>query len=193
MARLVDNSRLSNEDSIQKQYEIFNKEFCKFYKNILESYRKKYKMNGEILKKINECEEFRKDNIQTQILQSKNGKNSVYYNKKRNLKTCKVKEIKDIYEDHIKYDAWVKNLVLDSERVYYLRYFFQELLEALPTSCKAHINPIEKNIKNNYELYHKYWRVFSELLAEMEQTGVKVDNKYLKVNSFLIIHYRKFK
>ena len=37
---------------------------------------------------------------------------------------------------------------------------------------------------NNLTLYMKYWRPFGELLTDMERTGFKLDNKYLK-NVFL--------
>lgn len=46
----------------------------------------------------------------------------------------------------------------------------------------------EEDMRNNFDLYVKYWVPFGELLTDMEREGIKVDIDYLKVS--LIFFYK---
>ncbi len=49
----------------------------------------------------------------------------------------------------------------------------------------------EENMKDNFDLYMKYWLPFGELLTDMERIGFKVDTDYLKVIDIILLYNLK--
>ena len=38
----------------------------------------------------------------------------------------------------------------------------------------------DASIRDNHDLYEKYWRPFGELLTDMERAGFRIDEKHMK-------------
>lgn len=69
---------------------------------------------------------------------------------------------------------WVEYSTFDAEITYFLRETLSYKLCRLET--------VEEDMKNNFDLYIKYWLPFGELLTDMERIGFKIDIDYLKVH-----------
>jgi hypothetical protein len=188
MARMYDTSLLPGEFSLKKLSEIYQKELQKIREFYINFYRKKYKDNNdkESLEKLIIYENFNDLELR------KIDMNTLFSSKKilatgEEGKSYIMPSIEELHSNSNYVENWVKYSVIDAEVTYYLRDMFQILLMSLSTKCKTHINPVLDLYKNNYDLYLNYWRIFGELLTDMERIGFKVDINYLRVFKFLNI------
>jgi len=188
MARMYDTSRLPGEFSLKRLSEIYSNEILKIrsyyldhYKNKLEAKDKALeKTDTEKLQKLIEYEKFNEGDLK------KIDMKTLFQSKKilatgEEGKTYVMPEIEELHTNMSYVQNWVKYSVIDAEVTYYLRDVLQLLLKSLSTKCLTHKNPVGDKFKNNYDLYLEYWRVFGELLTDMERIGIKVDVEYLKV------------
>ena len=180
MARMYDTSKLPGEFSLKKLSEIYHKEIIRIRKFYLDYYKKIYENDENFLKNLIEYEKF--NDFEMKKIDMK----TLFQSKKilatgGEGKSYTMPEIEELHTNSLYVENWVKYSVLDAEVTYYLRDVFQILLKSLSTHCLNHKNPVGEKFKNNYELYLEYWRVFGELLTEMERIGIKVDVNYLKV------------
>ena len=49
----------------------------------------------------------------------------------------------------------------------------------------------KEGLKNNLNLYNKYWRPFGKLLTEMEREGFRIDVKHLRKSEIQATEDRK--
>jgi len=183
MARMYDTSKLPGEFSLKKLSEIYHNEILKIRNYYLQHYRKKYENDKIKLLKLKEYEEFNDGDLK------KIDMKTLFQSKKilatgEEGKSYIMPEIEELHTNTNYIENWVKYSVLDAEVTYYIRDVFQLLLKSLSTKCLTHKNPVADKHKDNYDLYIEYWRVFGELLTEMERIGIKVDVGYLRVINF---------
>ena len=189
MARINDTSRLPGEFSLKRLSEIYSNEILKIRSYHLDYYKKKYeseaesgldKNSKEKLQNLLNNEKFNESELK------KIDMKTLFQSKKilatgEEGKTYVMPEIAELHTNPNYVENWVKYSVLDAEVTYYLRDVLQLLLKSLSTKCLTHKNPVEDKFKDNCDLYLEYWRVFGELLTDMERIGIKVDVEYLKV------------
>ena len=182
MARMYDTSKLPGEFSLKKLSEIYSNEITKIRSFYLNHYKKKFQKenNNERLQKLMDYENFNEGDLK------KIDMKTLFQSKKilatgEEGKTYVMPEIEDLHTNANYIENWVKYSVLDAEVIYYFRDVLQLLLKSLSTKCLTHKSPVGDKFKNNYDLYLEYWRVFGELLTDMERIGIRVDVEYLKV------------
>jgi hypothetical protein len=183
MARMYDTSLLPGEFSLKKLTELYQGEMTRVKNFYLEFFQKNYRDYPDVLKKLEEYEKY--DGFDLKKIDMK----TLFQSKKilstgEEGKTYVMPEIEELHTNSNYVENWVKYSVLDAEVTYYLRDVFQILLRSLSTKSNTHKNPVGDRFKDNYDLYLEYWRIFGELLTEMERIGIKVDVRYLKVKLF---------
>lgn len=196
MARMYDTSRLPGEFSLKRLSEIYSNEILKIRSYYFDYYKRKYEseINSENQKKDNKEKNNSEEKLKNLIAYEKFNESDLkkidmktLFQSKKILatgeegKTYVMPEIEELHTNPNYVENWVKYSVLDAEVTYYLRDVLQLLLKSLSTKCLTHVNPVEDKFKDNYDLYLEYWRVFGELLTDMERIGIKVDVEYLKV------------
>jgi len=183
MARMYDTSRLPGEFSLKKLSEIYINEIMKIKKYYLDFSKKEYSSNEKMLKMLSEYEIFSEGDLKKIDMKTLFQSKKILANGEEG-KTYVMPEIEELHTNTSFVENWVKYSVLDAEVTFYLRDVLQLLLKSLSSKCLTHNNPVEDIFKNNYDLYLEYWRVFGELLTDMERIGIKVDVEFLKVKNF---------
>jgi DNA polymerase-1 len=177
MARLYDTSRMPNEFSLSKLTEIYHDDLLKMREYYLKHFRKQYP------DRIKQFEEY--ENYNDGALKKIDMKTLFSYRKiLRTGEEGKSMVMPDWEELHTspKYIIdWIKYSVIDAETTYYLRDAFQLRLQSLSTKTLSHKNPVSSELKNNFDIYMKFWRPFGELMTDMERVGIYIDKNYLKV------------
>jgi DNA polymerase-1 len=177
MARLYDTSRMPNEFSLSKLTEIYHDDLLRVRDYYLKHFRKE----------TPEKEKFYEDyeNYNDKAIKKIDMK-TLFSSRKilRNGEIGKSFVMPDLEELHTnpKYiNEWIKYSVIDAEATYYLRDAFQLRLQSLSTKTLSHKSPVSNVLKNNFDIYMKYWRPFGELMTDMERVGIYIDTNYLKV------------
>ncbi len=180
MARMYDTSKLPNEFSLNKLSEIYHDELIKMRKFYLDYYRKVYSDNPTILNRLKVYEEYNGGFLKKTDMKHIFRYKKVLANGEEG-KSWVMPETDELHTNPKYIKNWIKYSVMDAEVTYYLRDAMQIFLQSLSTQTITHKNPVRSQFKDNYELYLNYWRIFGELMTEMEREGIRIDIQYLKV------------
>jgi DNA polymerase-1 len=177
MARLYDTSRMPNEFSLSKLTEIYHDDLLKVREYYLKYFRKQHPEKESFFDNY--------ENYNDKALKKIDMKTLFSYKKILRTgdegKTIIMPELQELHTTPKYIKDWIKYSVIDAEATYYLRDALQIRLQSLSTKTLSHKNPINKELKNNFDIYMKYWRPFGELMTDMERVGIYIDTKYLKV------------
>jgi len=78
-------------------------------------------------------------------------------------------EIEEQHQNPMFIHDWIEYSCFDAEITFFLYKTLHWKLKQLKIKCE------DPSLKTNLDLYDKYWRVFGELLTEMERTGIKIN------------------
>lgn len=178
MARLYDTSRMPNEFSLSKLTEIYHDDIMRIRDYYLKHFKKTFP------DRLAEFEEYEKYN--NGALKKIDMKTLFSYKKILKTggegKTIIMPDLEELHTSPKYIQDWIKYSVIDAESTYYLRDALQLRLQSLSTETLSHKNPVRKELKNNFDIYMKYWRPFGELMTDMERRGIFIDVNYLKVD-----------
>ena len=89
----------------------------------------------------------------------------------REGKVWELPSIVEMHTDPTLIEKWLLYGTLDAELTYFLFHSLKHLMSKLPSDFE--------DIKNVWDIYDTYWRLFGEELTNLERRGIKVDIEYM--------------
>jgi DNA polymerase-1 len=177
MARLYDTSRMPNEFSLSKLTEIYHDDLLKMREYYLKHFRNK---NPEKAKFYDDYEKYNEKKLKKVDMKTLFSYRKILRNGEEG-KSMIMPDLEELHTDPKYIREWINYSVIDAEATFYLRDALQLRLQSLSTKTLSHKNPVQHELKNNFDIYIKYWRPFGELMTDMERVGIFIDKNYLKV------------